>query len=113
MVPAIVLVAIMAILAFQGCVGTSSSSTKSVEIKDNAFNPSILTVKTGATVTWFNNDTVTHTVTSDDGSFQSSGNISPGQTYSVTFNNARSFHYHDSINPQMTAQIVVQSGSLY
>src|SRR5512135_2983267 len=39
-----------------------------VVIKDYSFNPSALTVKVGTTVTWMNQDSAPHTVTSDSGS---------------------------------------------
>ncbi len=113
-VSAVVLFSIVAVVAFEGCVGTNTSSGAghSVEMKNIAFNPTTLTVKNGTTVTWYNNDTTTHTVTSDDGSFQSSGDLAPGQTYSVTFNKTGTFTYHCSIHPaQMKAKVVVQSGS--
>lgn len=45
-------------------------------------NPEV--IPPGTTVTWINNDTVSHTVTADDASFDS-GTLQPGQSYSRTF----------------------------
>ena len=52
----------------------------SVSIKDMAFSPATLNVTAGTTVTWTNNDAMTHTVTADDASFDS-GNVAAGATY--------------------------------
>jgi plastocyanin len=61
----------------------------------------------GTTVTWTNNDSVTHTVTADAGAFDS-GALSPGHTYSFTFRTSGTYSYHCSIHRSMTATIIVQ-----
>ena len=78
----------------------------SVSIKNMAFNPASLSVTAGATVTWMNSDTTIHTVTADDGSFNS-GNIAIGATYSRVFSTAGTFSYHCTIHPEMTGKVVV------
>lgn len=89
--------------------GSSSAAvaTNSVEIKNMAFSPANISVDTGHTVTFTNNDSVTHTVTADDGSFDSSS-IAPGKTFSKTFATAGTFTYHCSIHPSMTGTIEVK-----
>jgi plastocyanin len=47
-----------------------------------------------------------HTVTADDGSFDS-GPIAQGETFSQVFNAAGSVGYHCEIHPQMTGTIIV------
>jgi plastocyanin len=84
-----------------------NTSANSVAISNFAFSPTSLTVKVGTKVTWTNNDNAQHNVTSDDGGFESSGNLSKGQTYLVTFSTAGSYPYHCSIHPSMTGTIVV------
>jgi amicyanin len=88
--------------------GTQSESSGKVTIANMAFSPSQITVNKGDTVTWTNNDSMTHTVTSDTGSELDSGDIQPGSTYSHTFNQAGSFQYHCSIHPSMRGTIVVK-----
>ncbi len=120
---AIFLVVAMVIMA--GCGGSSTSSTtnptprpsatpkesaNSVSISGFAFNPASLTVTVGTTVTWTNNDSITHTVTSDTAVWDS-GQISSGQTFSHTFNQAGTFSYHCSIHTNMVAKVVVQANS--
>jgi hypothetical protein len=77
-----------------------------VSIVDFAFQPNSLEVTTGSTVTWTNTGAATHTVTADDGSFDS-GNLAPGATFSQTFDTAGTFAYHCNIHPNMTGTIVV------
>ena len=58
-------------------------------------------------MTWTNNGPSVHTVTADDGSFDS-GNISVGKTFSHTFQTAGTFAYHCTIHPFMKATVIVQ-----
>ncbi len=82
-------------------------SAAAVEIKNFAFSPATLTIKTGTKVTWTNNDSVPHTVTADSGSLLQSPTLSPGQSYSVTFTSAGTVSYHCRIHPMMKGQVVV------
>jgi plastocyanin len=81
----------------------------SATIKDFEFAPATITIKVGDTVTWTNNGPSLHTVTADDGSFDS-GSLSAGKTFSHTFQTAGTFTYHCSIHPFMTATVIVQTG---
>ncbi len=85
----------------------SKPSSVSVNIKNFSFDSSTLNVKIGTKVTWVNNDNVSHTVTSDFGNLLSSGTLSPGQSFSFTFNNAGSINYHCAIHPMMKGSVVV------
>ena len=87
--------------------GTTNSSPNTIVVHNMAFGSSTLTVPKGTTVTWQNIDGVPHTATSDTGAWDS-GNIPPGGSKSVTFNNAGTFPYHCTVHPMMTATIVVQ-----
>jgi plastocyanin len=71
------------------------------------FEPKTLTIMVGTTVVWKNLTTVTHTVTSDTGKFDS-GSISSGGTFRFKFTKAGTYDYHCSIHPFMTATIIVQ-----
>ena len=88
----------------------SAPMAASVSIKNMAFNPASLSVTTGSTVTWANNDTTIHTVTADDGSFNS-GNIAIGASYSRVFSTAGTFSYHCTIHPEMTGKVVVTAST--
>lgn len=78
-----------------------------VSISNFTFIKNSMTIAQGTTVTWTNNDSVAHTVTADDGSFNS-GNINPGQSFSYTFNTNGTFTYHCSIHTTMTGTIIVK-----
>jgi len=86
--------------------GDAAMGDSAVDIKGFAFSPASLEVAAGTTVTWTNSDSATHTVTADDGSFDS-GDLANGATFSFTFDTAGTFTYHCNIHPNMTATIVV------
>lgn len=79
-----------------------------VTIAGFAFAPASLTVKVGATVTWTNKDSATHTVVWSDGS-QGSGSLTDGGApYSRTFDTPGTFAYACGIHAAMKGTIVVQ-----
>ena len=59
---------------------------------------------TGSQVTWINKDTVQHTATADDGSFDT-GLIGPGQKATVIVNEAGTIKYLCTIHPWMTGTL--------
>ncbi len=107
----------LAAVPILGCAGYSTPTTPStttppplanaVTISNFSFAPATLNVPTGTTVTWTNNDSTTHTITSDTGAF-SSGNLAPGGTFTHTFTSAGSFGYHCAIHPSMKGTITVE-----
>jgi plastocyanin len=68
-----------------------------VTIGDSFFNPGELTVKAGTTVTWVMDANFPHTVTADDGSFDS-GTMNNGQSFSVIFDQTGEVPYYCSIH---------------
>ena len=90
-----------------------------VTIQNFAFVPQTLTVKTGTKVTWTNNDSAPHTVTSTDGPSTGaattaqfdSGQMASGDSYSFTFTKAGTYYYECTIHASMAAmhaKVVVQ-----
>lgn len=63
---------------------TAYQDQNGVSIENFAFSPSSLEVPVGATVVWTNNDTIGHTVSSDDGKFDS-GDLQPGKQFKFKF----------------------------
>lgn len=78
-----------------------------VVIKQMHFDPSQITVQAGDTVEWKNEDIFSHTVTADDGSFDS-GLIDPGHSWQMTFKSAQTLAYHCRPHPNMKATLIVQ-----
>jgi len=77
----------------------------------SCFLPTDVTVGVGSTVTWTNDSSVIHTVTSGnpdgpDGTFDSSIIMADG-TFSYTFTEAGQYEYFCSIHPWMTGTIMV------
>jgi acid phosphatase len=86
-----------------GVAGTPGQTQ--VAIENFSFTPATLTVSAGTIVTWTNHDTVQHTLTAADKSYDS-GPLESGGTFSHQFTTPGTYTYHCSIHPTMTAQII-------
>ncbi len=75
-------------------------------ITGREYQPSLLTVPVGTTVTFVNKSTETHTITSPLGIFDAG--IDPGQSYTYTFTKPGSYDFICSPHPEMTGTITVQ-----
>lgn len=126
--PMLSLLLIAGLLALAGCGGgkSSSSSTTSapastpsttssgggsgpvaVTMKDIAFSPTTVTVKVGQKITWTNDDSVDHNVTSQSGEKIASSNFGKGGTFSFTPTKAGTISYVCTIHPGMDGKIIV------
>jgi plastocyanin len=83
------------------------TGTLSAKVEDFSFVPAQLEVQRGTTVTWTNQGQVIHTVTANDGSFDS-GEIDSGAKGSVTFSRPGTYQYHCTPHPFMRGVIVVR-----
>jgi len=88
-------------------VDNNNPTTHYIDIQGFAYSPSSITINVGDTIVWTNYDSASHTVTSNDGTFDSGG-ISTGSTFSFTFTNAGTFNYYCSPHPNMTGSVTVQ-----
>ncbi|MFE5023014.1 cupredoxin domain-containing protein [Streptomyces sp. NPDC056656] len=83
-------------------------NANAVTIKNFAFSPTRLKVKVGARVTWTNQDTDAHTVTSaGSGGPLHSAALATHATYSYTFTKPGTYAYLCTIHPFMTATVEV------
>lgn len=81
---------------------------------DIPYNPPILTIKSGNTVTWKNYDANIHTITygivntNDVAKYFNSGSIEPSQTFQYKFNSSGEFPYFCILHPSMTGKVIVK-----
>jgi plastocyanin len=81
-----------------------------VSIRDFSFYPADATIASGDAIVFINEDNVAHTVTSDDGQFDS-GPLKPGEYVPVSFEGSGTLMYHCEIHPEMVGSVTVVGGS--
>ena len=86
-------------------IGTSGNK---IEIKDFAFNPQTITVKSGEKITWINRDEEPHTVVSVEKQFKKSTALDTDQEFTITAGVPGTYTYFCSVHPKMTGTIVVE-----
>lgn len=95
--------------------GGDEPAENEVVMTGTSFTPSSIQIELGETVTWRNQSSMTHTVTSGsnrehDGEFNS-GNLGPGATYQVTFTDAGEFDYFCIPHVGMAGSVTVVESS--
>jgi plastocyanin len=79
-----------------------------IEIKDFAFSPQTITVKSGETITWINRDEEPHTIVSVEKQFKKSSALDTDQEFTITAGAPGTYTYFCSVHPKMTGTIVVE-----
>jgi plastocyanin len=85
-----------------------ATAASQVTIRGMAFDPPAITVPAGTTLTFVNDDSTTHTVTADDGSFDID-DVTPGRSVQLTLSTSGVVSYHCEIHPMMMGTITVTS----
>jgi LPXTG-motif cell wall-anchored protein len=85
----------------------SAAASSTVTIRNFAFSPESVTIDVGDTVTWTNQDSVEHSATADDGSFDTDL-LADGESGSHTFEEAGTFQYFCKPHPNMKGTITVR-----
>lgn len=83
-----------------------ATESASVSISQMRFQAPTVTIKAGGTVTWTNAEAMPHTVTADNGSFDSV-QLGAGDTFSHTFAEPGTYAYYCKLHPMMRATVVV------
>src|ERR1044071_9876011 len=84
-----------------------AAAPTAVEIHDMRFEPAVLTIAAGTTVTWLNEDGSPHTVT-DQGRVFRSAALDTKDRFSYTFATPGEFTYYCTLHPMMVGKIVVK-----
>lgn len=85
--------------------GTARPGT--ARIVQFAFVPATMQVDTGSAVIWTNDDPAPHTVTADNGTFDSK-QMEPGADYAVVFDRPGIYAFHCEIHPTMVGAVEVR-----
>lgn len=86
--------------------GSGGNNSNTIYMRNSVFSNTNLTVTVGGTVVWINDDNMIHTVTANNGSFNS-GDIQVNGSFSKTFNATGAYPYHCIHHTNMTGTIVV------
>ena len=85
----------------------AENSAVLVTIEGSSFSPEVVTIKAGGEVVWKNKDAATHTVTADDGSFDS-GALNQGDEFKQMFPSAGTITYSCDNHAWMKGKIEVR-----
>ena len=86
----------------------NAASTHTVSITKAGFVPAAVSIPNGDSVTWKNNDTKSHQILSDNGSFAATRVLGPGESATRIFPQAGTFSYHDAANTALKGTVSVQ-----
>jgi plastocyanin len=73
----------------------------------NSYDPNPIEVRVGDTVTWINDDSSPHTVTSSNGSTLESDIMRRGEAFSFTFDNVGEYPYFCTLHASMVGTVIV------
>ena len=82
-------------------------ATVEIDMSGSVFSQPDVTIAPGTEVIWTNLDSMRHSVTASDFSFDS-GTMEEGDTFSFVFTTAGTFPYYCNFHPNMTATITVE-----
>ena len=97
----------LSLMAVAGGASPASSGeyTTKAKIVDFSFQPKRIEIGQGTAVKWVNKGAESHTVTANDGSWDS-GNMSPGDTFRKRFKQTGVFKFHCEIHPEMRGKVL-------
>ncbi|VFJ14845.1 Soluble aldose sugar dehydrogenase YliI [Candidatus Nitrosocosmicus franklandus] len=81
---------------------------------DRSYSPNPITIEKGQTVTWYNGDTISHSVTSGQDDDEDAGEefdskaIIPNQYFSITFEDSGVYPYYCFYHPSMVGEVIVE-----
>ncbi len=88
------------------------SSRPGCEEKDRCYIPSQVSIKSGKSVTWLNEDAAFHSVTSGTNENPTrlfdSGYLDPNEPFTIKFDESGTFDYFCTLHPWMKGKVVVE-----
>jgi plastocyanin len=106
-VASLVAAALPDLIATGAAAVTAPASPATINIDNFAFTPATLTVTTGTTVTWKNEDDSPHRIGDKDGTFKSAA-LDTDDTFTHTFAAPGEYPYICTIHPYMVGKIIVR-----
>ncbi len=82
------------------------------EENDRCYIPSLIVIEKGKQVTWVNEDSAFHSITS--GNYDAptelfdSGHLDPFESYTLTFDETGTYDYFCTLHPWMKGQVIVE-----
>ncbi len=95
------------VLTFSPIIPTLRAEEKEVTIESFTFKPKEVAVSAGETVVWIQKDRAPHTVTANNGGFDS-GRLAKGEKFSRTFSKKGTYDYLCTFHPSMKGKIIVK-----
>lgn len=102
----LILAACATLLATPASTATPPAPAPQVHISNFRFGPQTLTVRTGTTVTFINDDEEPHNVTASDRSYRSPI-LNTGGRFTHTYATPGDYLYFCALHPHMTGRITV------
>jgi len=82
------------------------------EVQDICYIPSSIVIEKGKQVTWVNQDSAFHSVTSgfydEPTELFDSGHLDPFESFSLTFDESGTYDYFCTLHPWMRGQVIVE-----
>ncbi|MEX1218239.1 MAG: cupredoxin domain-containing protein [Acidimicrobiales bacterium] len=104
-------------LSTTACTAKSDSGSDNVEpvvaatvhIRDGEFDPRVISVSAGGSVTWINDDSSSHSLKFLPPTLFASGDMKPTNIWTQTFDSAGTFDYYCDFRNSMKGSVVVRS----
>lgn len=85
----------------------SSGNGNTVDIAGFEYLPAVMTVESGETISWVNDDAAPHTVTENNGDFASK-TLDSSSRFTMTFRRPGTYHYFCAVHPGMKGTVIVK-----
>ncbi len=89
----------------------SDAATTEATLKGNCFEPTVIRIDRGASITWTNLDEVPHTVTGADNTWGSYDELALNDQATYRFDDSGVFPYFCFLHPSMIGAVVVGDGT--